>query len=254
MIMKNLMKNIPNTITCLNLFSGSLACVLTMEGNYTGAFIFIVFAAIFDFLDGFAARLLKAYSPLGKELDSLADVISFGLAPGLLAFSFLQKIVESSSIGVDIHFLGFLIPVFAAIRLAKFNIDTRQTNSFLGLPVPANALFWGALIPTLNAIFFGNESEIFPISDHIQMESISGNDLFLCIIVISFIIVFCLLMVSELPMFSLKFKNYDWKGNELQYSLIIITILLIIFFRIFGVSLSILVYILISTLNKVRKH
>ncbi|GHV21062.1 CDP-diacylglycerol--serine O-phosphatidyltransferase [Bacteroidia bacterium] len=253
--MKTLIKNIPNTITCLNLFSGSLACVLVMERNYTGAFIFIVFAAIFDFLDGFAARLLKAYSPLGKELDSLADVISFGLAPGLLAFSFLQKIVESSSIGVGIHFLGFLIPIFAAIRLAKFNIDTRQTNSFLGLPVPANALFWGALIPTLNAVFFGNELEIFPIGNYIQkMEGIYGNDLFLSIIIISFIIIFCLLMVSELPMFSLKFKNYNWKGNELQYSLIIITILLIIFFRIFGVSLSILAYILMSTLNNARKR
>ncbi|MDR3061820.1 MAG: CDP-diacylglycerol--serine O-phosphatidyltransferase [Dysgonamonadaceae bacterium] len=253
--MRNLMKNIPNVITCLNLFSGSLACVLAMERNYTGAFVFIVFAAVFDFLDGFAARLLKAYSPMGKELDSLADVISFGLAPGLLVFSFLQKTGEISMTGMNIHFLGFLIPIFAAIRLAKFNIDTRQTNSFLGLPVPANALFWGALIPTLNAVLWKNEPEVFPISIYIRkLEVLSANDLLPGIIIFSFVVVFCLLMVSELPMFSLKFKNYGWRGNELQYSLIIITLLLITFFNIFGISLSILAYILISTFNNARKR
>ena len=234
MMMRTLMKNIPNTITCLNLFSGSLACVLSLEKNYIGAFIFIVFAAIFDFLDGFAARLLKAYSPLGKELDSLADVVSFGLAPGLLVFSFLREMPESSSIGTGIHFTGFLIPVFAAIRLAKFNIDTRQTNSFLGLPVPANALFWGALIPALNT------------------GCISGG-LFPSLMMIPLILVFCCLMVSELPMFSLKFKTCHWSGNERQYSLIIITILLILFFRISGISLSIVAYILMSIPGKMRK-
>ncbi len=253
--MRNLMKSIPNMITCLNLFSGSLACILAIEHNYTGAFIFIVFAAIFDFLDGFAARLLKAFSPIGKELDSLADVVSFGLAPGLLVFSFLQKIEEAASINASIHFLGLLLPIFAALRLAKFNIDTRQTNSFLGLPVPANALFWSALVPTLNNNIFGEEFNINVFNYQIENISriIEGNEWGLCAFIICLVIVFCLLMVSELPMFSLKFKSYGWKGNEMQYILIILTILLVIFFHLFGVSLCILAYILMSAINKMQK-
>ncbi|MDR1370374.1 MAG: CDP-diacylglycerol--serine O-phosphatidyltransferase [Dysgonamonadaceae bacterium] len=233
--MRSLMKSIPNMITCLNLFSGALACILAIEQNYTGAFIFIVFAAVFDFLDGFAARLLKAFSPIGKELDSLADVVSFGLAPGLLVFSFLQKIEGSTSIGISIHFLGILIPVFAALRLAKFNIDTRQTDSFLGLPVPANALFWGALIPTLNSKFF---------------EGTPGSGWGISIFILCFTVLFCLLMVSELPMFSLKFKSYGWKRNKMQYFLIILTIILVIFFQLLGFGLCILAYILMSVINK----
>lgn len=250
--MRSLLKHIPNTITCLNLFSGSLACVMAIEGNFIGAFIFIVFGAFFDFLDGFAARLLKAYSDMGKELDSLADVVSFGLAPGLLVFSFLQKTVEASSIGYSLQFLGFLLPIFAAVRLAKFNIDTRQTNSFLGLPVPANALFWGALIPTLNAQIFGHELNIF--SNIVRkIEGFSGNEMAICIVIIALVIVFCLLMVSELPMFSLKFKNYAWRGNELPYSLIILTILFIAFFHLIGISLAIVTYILMSAVSNVQK-
>ncbi len=253
--MRSLMKSIPNMITCLNLFSGALACVLAIEQNYTGAFIFIIFAAIFDFLDGFAARLLKAFSPIGKELDSLADVVSFGLAPGLLIFSFLEKIESSASINVSIHFLGLLIPIFAALRLGKFNIDTRQTNSFLGLPVPANALFWSALIPTLNNKFLGGDLNFTIKND--QISDMGGavftNGWGLSIFIICFVIVFCLLMVSELPMFSLKFKSYGWKGNQMQYILIVLTIFLVIFFQLFGVSLCILAYILMSAINNMQK-
>ena len=257
--MRSLMKSVPNMITCLNLFSGSLACVLAMEQNYTGALIFIIFAAIFDFLDGFAARLLKAFSPIGKDLDSLADVISFGLAPGLLIFSFLQKLEEMASINVGIHFIGFLIPIFAALRLAKFNIDTRQTNSFLGLPVPANALFWGALIPTLNYKFLGNDLSIKFADFHTPyIDGVLGNGWGIIILVISFVIIFSLLMVSELPMFSLKFKSYGWKGNEMQYFLIVLTILLVFFFQLFGISLCILVYIFMSAIavigNMLKKN
>ncbi len=231
--MRNLMKNIPNTITCLNLFSGSLACVMAMERNYIGALIFIIFAAVFDFLDGFAARLLKAYSPLGKELDSLADVVSFGLAPGLILFSFLQEVLASSSIDTGFHFLAFLVPIFAALRLAKFNIDTRQSESFLGLPVPANGLFWCSLIPTIHPY-------------------IEGHETLLLISIISLIIFFCLMMVSEVPMFSLKFKNYEWKGNELRYILILLSILSVVLFHSLGISVSICLYILMSIINNVQ--
>ena len=252
--MRSLTKGIPNMITCLNLFSGSLACVLATEENYTGAFIFIVFAAIFDFLDGFAARLLRAFSPIGKDLDSLADVVSFGLAPGLLIFSFLQKLEITASINIGFHFIGFLIPIFAALRLAKFNIDTRQTNSFLGLPVPANALFWGALIPTLNNTFLGGDLSLKFANYHTPgIDGVLGDGWGLIILIIGFVIIFGLLMVSELPMFSLKFKSYGWKGNEMQYFLIILTVLLVVFFQLFGISLCILAYILMSAISNMLK-
>ena len=235
------MKHIPNIITCLNLFSGCLACVMASQGSFLGAFIFIIIAAIFDFLDGFAARMLKAYSDIGKELDSLADVVSFGLAPGLLVFTFLQQTEISFPIGIKLSFLAFLIPVFSALRLAKFNLDSRQTTSFIGLPVPANALFWSALIPAIR--YYS-----------------SGKELLFSVCVFALILLFCFLMISEIPMFSLKFKNYGWKGNEQRYILIIATILTILLFHLFGVflllgiSLSICIYILLSIFCKSSTH
>jgi CDP-diacylglycerol--serine O-phosphatidyltransferase len=222
------MKHIPNIVTCLNLFAGCLSCVMTLKyGNYVGAFLFITLAALFDFLDGFTARMLKAYSPIGAQLDSLADLVSFGVAPGFVVFSFLTTATENFSYGNSIPYLAFLIPVFSAIRLAKFNIDTRQTSSFLGLPVPADALFWSALIPA-----------IFP---HLE-----NNEILFSGIIVVCIIVFCLLMVSELPMFSLKFKHYNWPGNQWAYSLIILTLFLTSLFQFFGICLSIVCYILLS--------
>jgi CDP-diacylglycerol--serine O-phosphatidyltransferase len=217
------MKNIPNIITCLNLFSGCLSCAMTLEyGNYLGAFLFIVLAAFFDFMDGYAARLLNIHSPIGADLDSLADVVSFGVAPGFVVFSFFSTAFPE----IGIAYLAFLIPVFSALRLAKFNIDTRQTTSFLGLPVPANGLFWAALIPSISLT--------------------ESNKIFYLLLVAVLLITFCLLMISELPMFSLKFKHYRWKGNQLPYILILSTILFVILFQLFGVCLAIALYILMS--------
>jgi CDP-diacylglycerol--serine O-phosphatidyltransferase len=222
------MKNIPNIITCLNLFAGCLSCIMTLKyGHYTGAFLFIALAALFDFLDGFVARILKAYSKIGAELDSLADVVSFGVAPGFVVYSFLETSTYSLSFGSGVAYIAFFIPVFSALRLAKFNVDTRQTSSFLGLPVPANALFWSALIPS-----------VLPFLD--------GNELLFSVIILALIILFCLLMVSELPMFSLKFKHYNWKGNQWSYLLILLTLVLTLLFQLFGISLSIICYILLS--------
>jgi CDP-diacylglycerol---serine O-phosphatidyltransferase len=187
-------KHIPNFITCLNLFSGCVAAYLAFKGKYTGAFGAILLAAVFDFLDGFAARLLKAYSPMGKELDSLADMISFGLAPGIMVFSLLNK----TSINEWLPYAGFLIPVFSGLRLAKFNIDERQTSSFLGLPVPANAIFWAGMINSFSLL-------------------LTDNVWFFLVL----IAVFCFLLVSEIPMFSLKFKNVSWKDNQNQYLFLI---------------------------------
>jgi len=187
-------KHIPNFITCLNLFSGCVSTYLAFKGNYQGAFAAILLAAVFDFLDGFAARLLKAYSPMGKELDSLADMVSFGLAPGAIVFSLLTE----TAINEWLPFFGFLIPVFSGLRLAKFNIDDRQTTSFIGLPVPANAIFWAGLVYSFPALLL--------------------NNVWALILLIG---VFCFFLVSEIPMFSLKFKNIAWKENQTQYLFLI---------------------------------
>jgi CDP-diacylglycerol--serine O-phosphatidyltransferase len=209
---------------------------MTLEyNNYSGAFLFIILAAVFDFLDGFCARLLKAYSPIGGQLDSLADVVSFGLAPGFVVFSFLNTVSAGTFFETSfLPYSAFLIPVFSALRLAKFNIDTRQKDSFLGLPVPANALFWVSLIPAI-------------------IPFIKGYEIAVCFIILILILAFCLLMVSELPMFSLKFKSYSWEKNQWAYLLIGIAILLIILFRFFGISLAIICYILFSIL-KTKLH
>jgi CDP-diacylglycerol--serine O-phosphatidyltransferase len=202
--------------------------------NYTGAFIFVCMAAVFDFLDGFAARLLKAYSNIGAELDSLSDVISFGLAPGCVVYAYLASFTSDSTLPL----VGFLLPIFAALRLAKFNVDTRQTTSFLGLPVPANGLFWTALIPSI----------------HLFSPSFSLAEL---VSIVVLLLIFSLLMVSEIPMFSLKFKNLKWQGNEYPFTLILISLVLLIVFswlRMFMVSVSliIVVYILMSLIKGLR--
>jgi CDP-diacylglycerol--serine O-phosphatidyltransferase len=228
-----MIKKIPNVITSLNLYAGCMSCILSLVyHHYLGAFLFILLASFFDFFDGFAARMLKSYSPIGKQLDSLADVVSFGVAPGFLVYSYLSITSAEIPLGMftgNIALISFLIPVFAALRLAKFNVDTRQTSSFLGLPVPANGLFWGALIPTI------------PLSE--------SNPLFYTILIAALIIIFCLLMVSELPMFSLKFTHYGWAGNEYPYIMILIALLLIAVFQLFGVSLAIIFYIFLSLIR-----
>ena len=142
-------RSIPNTLTCLNLFSGCIACVMAFEANYNLALVFIILSAVFDFFDGMMARLLNAHSPIGKDLDSLADDVSFGVAPSLVVFSLFKEMYYPASmefIAPYMPYAAFLISVFSALRLAKFNNDTRQTSSFIGVPVPANALFWASLV------------------------------------------------------------------------------------------------------------
>jgi CDP-diacylglycerol--serine O-phosphatidyltransferase len=217
-----------------------MACVMALHSDpsvaYLGAFIFVALAALFDFLDGLSARLLKAYSNVGKELDSLSDVVSFGVAPGCIVYAYLSTISDNIPYGNELSFLAFLLPVFAALRLAKFNVDTRQSTSFLGLPVPANGLFWAAFIPSILA-----DTEKQP--------------LLFAGIVVFLILVFCFLMVSEIPMFSLKFKHLKWKGNEWSFSLIILSVLLVAIFLFTGtpllsVGLIIVSYIVMSLIKK----
>jgi len=203
--------------------------------NYFGAFLFIILAAIFDFLDGFSARLLKAFSPIGGQLDSLADLVSFGLAPGFVIFSFLNTVSIGTFFETSfLPYTAFFIPIFSALRLAKFNIDSRQRDSFLGLPVPANALFWTSLIPAI-------------------IPFVKGYEMAACFFVLILILAFCLLMISEFPMFSLKFKSYSWKKNQWAYLLIGIAVALTVWFRFFGISLTIVCYILLSVFKNAKE-
>ena len=229
-------RHIPNTVTCLNLFSGCIACVMAFEGNYLLALVFIVLGAIFDFFDGMLARLLHAPSPIGKELDSLADDISFGIAPAVIVFSLFKEVHYPAfleGLQAYIPYLAFLIAIFSALRLAKFNIDERQTSSFIGLPTPANALFWASL--TVGA--------------HSFLTSTTFNAIYLFILVL----VFSLLLVAEIPMFSLKFKNLSWKSNKIQFIFLAVCILLLVFLKLGGLAACIAWYILLSLLTRKKE-
>lgn len=234
----NIKKHIPNTLTSLNLFSGCVATVMAFNGEYFWAVIFIIIAALFDFSDGFAARLLKAYSPIGKDLDSLADVISFGFAPSMVIFRFLNDnvyiISQNELVTKYLPFLAFLIAIFSALRLAKFNIDERQSDSFIGLNVPANALFWVSFC-------YGLTYDVPVVSQS------------LLYIFIGAIVVFSLLLTSEIPMFSLKVKNWGLKGNELRYFLAVFIVVMVIVVGILGISAGILLYIALSILDNRNK-
>lgn len=194
-------KHIPNAITCCNLFSGCIACVMAFKGDFHLAMAFIVLGAVFDFFDGMVARLLDVSGPLGVQMDSLADDVTFGLAPATIVFSFMQtKLLYPlylSNVLCVLPYVAFLIAVFSAYRLAKFNIDTRQTSTFIGLPTPANALFWSSLIAG------GGD----------WLNSLNAGWLLL----IMLIALFSYFLVSEIPMFSLKFKNFSWKSNRIRY-------------------------------------
>lgn len=209
-------KNIPNIITLCNLCSGCLAVMAAFESDYKWALIFVIISAVFDFLDGFAARLLKAYSLIGKELDSLADLISFGFAPAMVAVSLLNELGSYS-------FIGLLIVAFSALRLAKFNVDDRQTDSFIGLPTPANAILWVGMGFTYNQFFSENP--------HITL---------------ALVVVTSCLLISNLPMFSLKSKNFGFNQNKWQYILIFTSIILLIVLQLNATMWIITLYILLS--------
>lgn len=224
---------IPNTITCLNLVSGCVASVMALEGNLMYAVVWIMLAAVFDFFDGFAARLLKAFSPIGKELDSLADVVSFGVAPGMILFVLLSWLAPTLPLGglnEYIPYWAFVIPAFSGLRLAKFNIDERQTTSFIGLPVPAHALFWSSLGYSVQPL-------------------LPQGGVVLLVGLMALALVTSLLLVSEVPMFSLKIKSLAWKGNELRYILVACAVIFVSIWGFLGIAGTILLYVLLSIFN-----
>lgn len=223
-----LKKHIPNTITCCNLISGCIATYWAFQGNYESALLFIVIGAVFDFFDGMSARLLHVSSPIGKELDSLADDITFGFAPSAIVFDYLKPETEL------LPFLVFVMAAFSALRLAKFNLDERQALGFIGLPTPANALFWGSLI-----VGAGDWLKSAPV--------ISTN---LSLIILAGIFISCWLLIAEIPMFALKFKTWGWKGNEVKYIFLLTSIILLAFLGVSGLAAVIAWYILLSILTQ----
>ena len=236
------MKHFPNFITSLNLVSGFIAIIFAANGNLVTASWLILAAMIFDFFDGFSARLLKAYSPVGKELDSLADVVSFGVAPGLIIYHLLlNSVTLNAPVDINSDFLKIILlmlisavmPVCGAIRLAIFNLDSTQSTSFKGLPIPANAL------AVISVVIAGHYSQS-PL-----IESFTSSS-FLIILVT---IILSLLMVSRIPLFSLKVKNLKLKGNEGRYILIALILINVAVFGMPGITLIIPLYIIASAIS-----
>lgn len=203
------------------------------------ALLFIVLGAVFDFFDGMAARLLGVSSPIGKELDSLADVVTFGVAPSAMVFTFLYQSILNSSLSSGggweeaFPFLAFLMAAFSALRLAKFNLDERQAMGFIGLPTPANALFWASLI-----VGTGDWLHTLPYAMWLLM---------------GMLFVSCWLLVSEIPMFALKFKQWGWRGNEIRYIFLLSCLPILAFFGIVGIAVVIAWYVLLSILSPKKR-
>lgn len=230
-----LKKSLPNGLTCCNLISGCIAVSYALGGDAQTALLFIIIGAMFDFFDGFTARALKVSSPIGKELDSLADDITFGFAPSAIAFMMLKQCaVPDSLLGAQkiYPYAAFVMAAFSALRLAKFNLDERQTSSFIGMPTPANALFWGALACSVNAELLASSAAAY--------------------IIILMVFGSSALLVSEIPMFALKFKNYSWKDNKVKYIFLALSLAVIIPFGIGGLAIAILLYLMLSLLTEKR--
>lgn len=232
--------NLANLLTLLNLFSGCAAVVFLFTYRMEWVPVCVLVSLVADFLDGFAARLVKSPTELGKQLDSLADVVSFGFVPGAILFQLLFLKYESAEIVVSANRMytysapAFVVTLFAALRLAKFNIDTRQTTGFIGLATPAATMFVVGLLLIIQNNSFGLASFIT-----------TGKVLYGSIGVLS------LLMVAELPMFGFKFKTFGWAGNEIRYLFIIVSLSLITALKFAAVSLIVILYVLVSITQKI---
>lgn len=219
-----MLRHIPNALTSGNLLCGSAGIISSFTNPEIPTEWFVWAACVFDFFDGFAARMLKVSSPIGKELDSLADMVSFGVLPGIM----MKNLLTTAGLGIW-AWMGLSLTVFAALRLAKFNIDTRQSDSFIGVPTPAHALFVCG-IPSLMVAFPANWFEAPTL--------------------IGITLLFSWLMVSEIPLFALKFKNFAWAGNKIRFTFLLCAVLLIAFFQSAGLPLAILLYIAFSLVFK----
>ena len=226
-------KHIPNIITLLNLFCGCIALVFVAELNFEMGFYFVCLGIFFDFFDGFFARLFKVSFPLGLQLDSLADMVTSGLVPGFVMFYLVQQCQNPAAPLVFFPYLGFIITLGSCYRLANFNIDTRQTDSFIGLPTPANTLF----IMSLPLILKYSDS-IF------VLEILTNQWILLAITLFSTYI-----LNAEISLFSLKIKDFTFKKNALQIVFLAVSILLLWFFEYLGITLAIILYLILSLVN-----
>lgn len=241
-------KHIPNLLTLGNLLCGTIAIIFAIKGDFVGTAILVTAGIVFDFLDGFVARLLNVQGELGKQLDSLADMVTSGVVPGIVMLQLLINAIDldaSAYFGIDTYgatgsnlpYLGLLLTLGACYRLANFNIDTRQSDSFIGLPTPAMTLLVISLpliIEFSNQLFFIN---------------VINNQYFL--ITVTLLLTF--LMNAEIKLFALKFKSFGFKENALKYIFLAISILLLVVIKFVAVPLIILLYVGLSLFNKTKK-
>jgi CDP-diacylglycerol--serine O-phosphatidyltransferase len=241
-----LKRHLPNALTCLNLLCGCLALTFILgPGDLITAAYLIGVAAVADFFDGLVARALRVSSPIGKDLDSLADMVSFGVVPGSIMYQLLQMHSGLFINGTPLHtgglqilpFSGFLITVFSALRLAKFNNDTRQTTSFIGLPTPACTLVVASL-------------PLILLNDQFGLDGIILNSW----VLLGLTVLLSGLLVAELPLFALKFKNLRWLGNRRRFIFVVLALGLVGWLRAAGVPLAVLLYVLLSVPGRVRSR
>lgn len=237
---KGIIRHFPNFLTCMNLLCGCLGIVCAFGGELKIGIYFVLLGAIFDFSDGFAARLLNAKSLIGKDLDSLADMVSFGVFPAVVMYHLMLNAAQSLGtnfleIGWWAAIFAFLIAIMSGVRLAKFNNDTRQSDKFIGLPTPANTIFVAGLVFLIELGGFATE--------------ILTNYWILAVITA----LFSWLLVCEVELLALKFKHFKWHGNELRYIFLLLSVSILIIFGFGGLSLVIGLYILISLFQKKDK-
>lgn len=224
--------HIPNAITLLNIFVGVAGIIFVLDGDLLSGAYFVLLAAFFDFLDGFVARLLRVQGELGKQLDSLADVVSFGVLPGVMLFSLAK---DNASLSL-IPYLTLIIPMLSAYRLAKFNLDTRQSDQFIGLPTPANAL----LISTLPHLILSYPSMGIWIQNSVVLAALAW--------------ILGILLIAEIPLIAMKFQNFKIQGNEFRFILLLTALTLFSLFGLAGVPFIILVYIILSIVSNMTKQ
>jgi CDP-diacylglycerol---serine O-phosphatidyltransferase len=234
---------IPNLFTLGNLLCGCLAIISAFEGDLMWSAYLVGIAAVLDFFDGFVARLLNSSSPIGKELDSLADCVTFGVVPAIMTMEMVQQAVVYAKDGFAfleanhwVTYFPLIIALFSALRLAKFNIDTRQSDSFIGVPTPANAMLIAAI--PLMAGWDGSAG--------FAIEEVKPGFLLNPYFLMTLSLVMSLLLISELPLFALKFKKFGWQGNEVRYGFLLGCVAMIVFMGYAGIALSIVAYILLS--------
>jgi CDP-diacylglycerol--serine O-phosphatidyltransferase len=272
---------IPNWFTLGNLFCGCLGIVKCFQGDLVWAAYLVGIAAVLDFLDGFMARLFKVSSPIGKELDSLADMVTFGVLPGVIVFHLLKvgghiyfpSQHEIGAWGLNkvagymeapwYAYFAFVISLFSALRLAKFNVDTRQSDSFIGVPTPANTILIASLPLILQSGMMDALKNMDAQGLWANFSSAPGfsyqtaNPINAVILHPWFLLglsaLMSFLLISEIPLFALKFKTFGWKGNEIRYIFLALSVLLFVFFWYLGIALIIVLYVLMSVVNNLLK-